>query len=141
MQFYGSKEGLFHAILEQLSTSSAVMSAIVLGPRIGLGEQFTRAYLQLWEDPVTGNTLRSLTRASIGSQRASSLLRAYHSGQLRLSKIPEERRLGFMLAASQLLGVAVARYVIGAPLLVAVPLEELVQHLAPAIDKYLSITE
>jgi hypothetical protein len=141
MQFYGSKEGLFRAILDQLSTSSAKIWAIVVGPRVGLGEQFTRAYLQLWEDPVTGNTLRSLTRAAIGSQRASSLLRAYHSGQLSLSNIPEEKRLGSMLAASQLLGVAVVRYVIGAPLLVAVPLEELVQQLAPAIDKYLSMTE
>ena len=141
MQFYGSKDGLFHAVLEQQSTLSEKMLASVLGPRAGLGERVARAYLQLWEDPVTGNTLRSLVRASIGSQRASSLLRTYHTEMLGRSRIPEERRLGLMLAASLLLGIAVARYLVGVPLLVAAPLEELVQHLAPAIDSYLNTTE
>jgi AcrR family transcriptional regulator len=141
MQFYGSKDGLFRAVLEQHSTISEKMLTVVVGPRVGLGERLTRAYLQLWEDPATGNTLRSLIRASIGSQRASSLLRTYHTEMLGRSRIPEERRFGLMLAASQLLGIAVARYLVGVPLLVAAPLEELVQHLGPTIDRYLNRTE
>ena len=139
MQFYGSKADLFRAVLEQQSTFIDDLLAIAAGPRGGLGERLTRAYLQLWEDPVTGNTLRALVRAAIGSQRASSLLRAYHLGKLSPSKIPEEKRLGLILGASHLLGTAIARYVLGLPPLVGIPFDELVHMLSPAIDKYLKM--
>jgi hypothetical protein len=51
--------------------------------------------------------------------------------------VPEERRLGFTLALSHLFGTAIVRYLLGFRPLVAVSLEDLVQHLAPAIDNYL----
>jgi len=141
MQFYGSKAGLFRAVLGKQSSVVEDLLAIVVGPQVGRGERFTRAYLQQWEDPVTGNTVRSIIRAAIGSQRASSLLRAYHSGRLSLSQFPEERRLGLMLATTHLLGTAIGRYIIGVPYLVAVPLDELVHLLSPAIDRYLRTAE
>ena len=141
MQFYGSKDRLFRAVLEQQSTISERMLAIVAGPRVGLGERLTRAYLELWEEPVTGDTLRSLIRAAIGSQRASSILRAYHLGKLGGSKIPEEMRLGVTLAASHLLGAAIGRYVVAVPVLVSLPLDELVHLLSPTVDRYLNTAE
>ena len=141
MQFYGSKDGLFSAVLQQQSAIPEKMLAIMAGPRAGLGERFTRTYLELWEDPITGDALRSLVRAAIGSQRASSLLQDYATGALSRSKVPSANRVGLVLAASHLLGTAVARYVLGVPLLAAVPLEQLVRRLAPAIDRYLKAVE
>jgi AcrR family transcriptional regulator len=141
MQFYGSKDGLFHAVLEQQSGLPDKVHASLAGPRRGAGERFTRAYLQTWEDPVTGEALRCLIRAAVGSEHASSLLRSYGTGSLSRSGIPVEKRLGYMLATMNLLGIAVGRYVVGMPILVAVPLEELVRQLSPAIDNYLTMTE
>jgi AcrR family transcriptional regulator len=141
IQFYGSKDGLFNAVLEQQSGLSDKLRASLAGPRAGAGERFTRTNLQLWEDPVTGDVLRSLVRAAVGSERASALLRTYGTGKLSRSEMPEERRLGYILATTHLLGIAIGRYVVGIPLLVAPPLEELVHRLGPAIDKYLGMTE
>ena len=100
-----------------------------------------RAYLQLWEDPVTGDAVRSLLRAAVGSQRASFMLRNYFTGKVSRPDVPEERRLGLTLAASHLLGTAVGRYLVGVPALSAIPLEELVHRVAPAIGRYLDMAE
>jgi hypothetical protein len=141
MQFYGSKDRLFLAVIEQQAGFSDEVRASLAGPRAGAGERLTRAYLQPWETPVTGDALRSLARAAIGSQRASSLLRSYGTASLSRSGIPDEKLLGYMLAVTHLFGIAVGRYVLGMPLLVAVPLEELVRRLSPAIDSVLGMTE
>ena len=90
---------------------------------------------------VTGETLRCLTRAAIGSERASSLLRTWRSGRLDLSKVPEGRRLGLLVGASQLLGIAIARHVLGVPALRSLPLEKLVELVSPAIDRCLNMNE
>ena len=63
-----------------------------------------------------GDVLRSLVRAAIGSERASSLLRDYGAGKLSRSGIPGDKLLGYMLANSHLLGIAIARYVVGMPI-------------------------
>jgi AcrR family transcriptional regulator len=141
MQFYGTKDGLFEAVIQEMSAITERMLATMVGPGADLGARVARAYLQLWEDPVTGDAVRSLVRAAVGSQRASSVLRNYFIGKLRRTDVPEEKRLGLTLAASHLLGTAVGRYLVGAPDLAAAPLDELVHRIAPAIERYLNSTE
>lgn len=141
MQFYGSKDALFDAVLQGMSGIAERLLATMAGPRAGLGARVARAYLQLWEEPVTGDAVRSLVRAAVGSQRASFVLRSYLAGRLSRTELAEEKRLGLTLAASHLLGTAVGRYLVGVPDLASVPLEELVRRVAPAIDGYLGATE
>jgi AcrR family transcriptional regulator len=138
MQFYGSKEGLFAAILEEHTSVTKPLLAVLAGARTGLGERFTRAYLELWEDPVSGDQLRSLIRAVIGSPSATRMFQGLLEATLTRSAIPARRRLPSLLAASHLLGTAIARYIIQVPVLVAPSLDELVPLLSPAIDGYLN---
>jgi AcrR family transcriptional regulator len=141
MRFYGSKEGLFAAVLEQLADLSETLLASLAGSQSGMGERLTRAYFELWEKPATGNTLRSLVRAAIGSPRASATFQTYLTGRLTGSGIPAPKRLGFVLAASHLFGAAVGRYIVQAPALVDLSLDELVRLISPAVDRYLTTTE
>jgi AcrR family transcriptional regulator len=136
MQFYGSKEGLFSAVVEQRADPEIVLGSLA-GPRAGRGRRFTRAYFSLWEDPVGGDQLRSIVRAAIGSPRATAVLQGLHVAKLAQSGIPASGHLGIVLAAAHLLGVAVARYILELPALVELPLEKLIQRLSPVIDKYL----
>jgi AcrR family transcriptional regulator len=138
MQFYGNKEGLFAAVLEQQAPDAGSMFKILNGPRAGLGERFTRAYLELWESPIAGKQLRSMVRAGIGSPRATSRFKTYLAATWAKSEIPPDRRLRYLLAVSHLFGVAVARYIIEVPLLAAPSLDELVRLLSPAIETYLN---
>jgi AcrR family transcriptional regulator len=136
MQFYGSKEGLFLAMMEQAAGKSDLLLAILTGPRPGMGARLTRAYLEQWEDPVTGDKLRSLFRAAVGSPRASSLYKNVMAETLMKSDLPVPKRLPSLLAVTQLLGTAIGRYLIELPGLVAPSLDELVRLISPTIDRY-----
>src|SRR6478609_2627172 len=71
MHFYGSKEGLFAAAILDIQTSAMEsLLAILAGPQAGMGERFTRAYFELWEDPISGPKIQSFFRAIIGSPAA-----------------------------------------------------------------------
>jgi AcrR family transcriptional regulator len=137
MHFYGSKEGLFAAVLEQLDAVAETLLASLAGPRTGRGRRFTRAYFAVWEDPLTGSQLRGLVRAAIGSPRATGMFQGHVVASLTRSGLSASRRLGLLLAASHLFGTAVARYIIEVPVLVEVPVDKLVRRLAPVVDKYL----
>gem|GEM_PF-3952356 len=60
---------------------------------------------------------------------------------MNLFRIPEERRLGLLMGASQLLGIAIARHVLGVAHLRTVSLEELVRLLTSAINRNLGRTD
>jgi AcrR family transcriptional regulator len=137
MHFYGSKEGLFSAVLEQLDAVAQTLLASLTGPRAGRGIRFTRAYFAVWEDPISGGQLRGLVRAAIGSPRVTQLFQGHVVASLTRSGLSASQRLGLLLAASHLFGTAVVRYIIEVPVLVEVPVDELVRRLGPVVDKYL----
>jgi len=138
MQFYKSKEGLFLAILEQHANLTAPLRAVLAGPPAGMGARFTRAYLELWEDPISGDQLRSLIRATIGSPRATQMFQGLVKAVVTKSEIPVARRVASALAVTHLLGTAIARYILEVPVLVELPLDELVRLHSPAIERYLN---
>jgi AcrR family transcriptional regulator len=142
MQFYGSKEGLFAAAILDIHTSSLEsMSAVLAGPRSGMDERFTRAYFQLWEDPITGPKVQSLFRAIIGSPLATAMYRANVRGTVTKSVIPSAKHLRIMLAGTHLLGTAITRYILEVPQLAALSIDELVRLCAPAVSGHLRSSE
>ena len=142
MHFYGSKEGLFAAAILDIHTSSLeAMSAVLAGPRSGMEKRFTRAYFELWEDPVTGPRLQSLFRAIIGSPLATAMYRANVRGNLTKTVIPSTKHLRIMLAGTHLLGTAITRYILEVPQIAALSMDELVSLCAPAISGHLRSTE
>jgi len=141
MQFYGNKDGLFAAVLDQLADVSKAILASLTGPQRDLGARLTRTYLELWERPDTGDTLRSLVRAALGSPSATATFQTYLTGRLTASDLPVPKRLGYVLAVSHLFGTAVGRYIVHAPALTKLPLDELVRLISPAVDTYLKMNE
>jgi hypothetical protein len=94
--------------------------------------------LELWEDPVSGDQLRSLIRVAIGSPRATQMFQNLIKAVVTKSEIPVPRRISSALAVTHLLGAAISRYILEVPVLVELPLDELVRLLSPAIDRYLN---
>ena len=142
MHFYRSKEGLFATAILDIHTSSLKsISAVLAGPRLGMGERFTRAYFELWEDPITGPRVQSLFRAIIGSPLATAMYRANVRGTLTKSVVPSAKHLRIMLAGTHLLGTAITRYILEVPQLAALSMDELVRLCAPAVSGHLRSPE
>jgi AcrR family transcriptional regulator len=135
MRYYGSKEKLFAAAAEfdlRLPDLSGV-------PRDRIGETLVRHFVGRWEGD---ETLMALLRAGVTNEAAAERMRQIFAGQLgpvitSLTGGSADAPLRAGLAATQILGLALCRYVLAFPPVVAMSPDELVAWLSPTIQRYL----
>ncbi|MBM7083181.1 TetR/AcrR family transcriptional regulator [Micromonospora humidisoli] len=135
MRYYGSKEGLFAAAAE----FDLRLPDLTDQPTDQLGEVLVRHFLDRWEGD---GTLVALLRTAATNQGAADRMRAVFTDQLGAAVaavVPDPaqapRRAG--LVASQMLGLALTRYVLRLPPVVDMPPADLVTWLAPTVQRYL----
>ena len=141
-RFFGSKEQLFTAVASALIDPERALAAVVDGPAEQAGERLLRYFLSLLGDVSHPGPLLGLVRSAVTSEHAARLLREFLAdGLLRdiaASLASKRPGLGAALAASQLVGLAVARYAVQLPPLTAASTEELVSTVAPVLQYYLT---
>ena len=106
-----------------------------------MGRRFTRAYLNLWEDPRLRPMLSAIVRSAVtDSGDFTDMLADVQTSLLRDDRITDHGYSpdGVRLAAAQLLGVAIGRYVVGLPPVAAMDLDALVDALAPGIQHHVT---
>lgn len=140
--FYTDKETLFAQAMAQRTEIPARVDAALRGDPETVGRRLTDAYFGLWEDDELRPVLLGLVRGAVTSPRVAEMFVQTMSTRVDGSvprAIPgDPRAQGFALAATHLLGTAIARHVIELPVLVAMSHDELVDDIAPAIQHYLS---
>jgi AcrR family transcriptional regulator len=144
--FFDSKEGVFTAALDQAIHPEAMMADIV-EPGTGLdgaGERLVRVFLALWEDEDKREPLLAMLRSAVTQEEAARLLREFIAEQLygriaaALGLDARDRDLRATLIGSQLIGMALLRYVIRIEPLASVPTETVVTWLGPTVQNYLT---
>lgn len=136
MRYFGSKELLFTAAIQ----IDLRMPDLATLPREQLGTALVAHFLELWE----GNeTLQVLLRAGVTNEEAAATMQRIFREQLLPVVAPlsadageAARRAG--LAASQILGLALCRYILRFPQLVAMSKADVVASVAPTIQAYLT---
>ena len=140
--YFGSKEKLFAATLEFPVHAPDRLLAALSGPREGLGERLTRAYLELWEDPATHGGMVIAVRASLSSDEAMARVRPTIVDMLSrapASDVPgPDAQTRFALAMAHLVGVAAVRHISKVPPLRDLGFEELIARTAPAVQLHLT---
>ena len=136
MRYYGNKEKLFAAAAEfdlQLPDASAIRADEI-------GAVLARHFLRRWEGD---DTLTALLRAAATNEAAADRMRDVFGAQLlpvvaAVCPDPADapRRAG--LVASQMLGLALCRFVLRLPPMVAMPAEEAAAWVGPTIQRYLT---
>ena len=139
--YFGSKDDLFIAALEIPVDPRQVVPLVFSEGVEGAGERLLRMFVSVWEDPDARLPLIALVRASLGEAGPVNLLR---EGVLRMIFAPlrdiltgpdaEER---VQLVLSQLVGLAVARYVLAVEPLASMPVDDVVAWVAPTVQRYL----
>ncbi|GAB3451200.1 TetR family transcriptional regulator [Streptomonospora sediminis] len=142
--FYGTKDQLFAATLHLPAEVPHRLGEAFDAPREELGERFARAYLGLWEDPDTSDALQAMIRATLTTDQAAGLLRDFlqtriiHEIATRLGEDPDRARLRAVLAATHLVGAAVARHVVAVEPIASLAFDDLIALLAPNLQHYLT---
>ncbi|WP_432191131.1 TetR family transcriptional regulator [Streptomyces sp. bgisy027] len=136
MRYYGNKEGLF----------AAAMAIDLKLPEPGslsrddVGRALVTHFLGMWEE---NEVLTALLRVGATNQAGAERMQGIFADQLlplahRVCPDPEQAPARAALASSQLLGLALTRYVLRFPPAVALAPEELVAWLAPTVQRYLT---
>lgn len=141
MHFFASKDGLFEAAI-RAGMPAALLARSFEGEAEGLGERLATRYLELWDDPVHGRRLAAVLRAASASPAAAGLLerlmRESLLGPLTGHLEPAHAETRAVLAGSQLIGIAMFRYVLRIEPIASMPPERLVATITPALQRCLT---
>ncbi|MEV0640775.1 TetR family transcriptional regulator [Streptomyces sp. NPDC050619] len=141
--YFGTKEQVFEAAVEvAFAPALKVRDAILESPLDDVGERLTRTLLGLWENPVTRTPLLAIVRSAVNNETAAAVFRRLVSAQL-LRRIASEldvpdAELRAELAAAQLVGVAMMRYVIKIEPLASADPEQIIARVAPVVQGHLT---
>ena len=141
--YFGTKEQVFEAAIEvAFAPALDAPEKIVEGPLDGVGERLTRFVLGIWENPTSRTPLLAIVRSAVNNDTAAAVFRRLVAAQL-LRRIAgrldvPDAELRAELAAAQLVGVAMLRYVIKVEPLASADLERIVARVAPVVQGHLT---
>ena len=141
MRYFGSKDELFvRAAAFELS-----LPALKHVDRSKVGETLLRHFLNVWEGPEANNAMAVLLRSAASNEMSAGKLRELFSAQVlpAIGKVGSRATAGKRagLVATQLLGLALCRYILKIPPVAAMSMEELVRHVAPTVQRYVMGSE
>lgn len=142
IHYFGTKEALFVAAVALPAPLAAAFADLVSLPSRRAAEALVRRYLQIVDREHSRNTVLALVRSAVSSEQAASMLRGLLSDML-LDVIerrpgPGDPKLRASLVAAQLVGIAMLRHVLQLPPLATASPNEIVDLVAPAIERYLA---
>ena len=139
--YFGSKEGVFLAAIE-FPVDPAEFIPRLLAPGLdGLGERLVTFFLETWDSPA-GSPMLALIRSVVGSEHAAATLREFVSrevlGRIAAAIQLDRPQLRATLAASQLIGIAMLRYVVKVEPLASARADEVARWAGPVVQRYLT---
>jgi len=141
--YFGSKQRLFLAAMEFPIEPAVVIPSLVSGgPRDELGRRFVAFLVTLWDRPdvrplVTG-VVRSAATDAVAATMARRLLAEGPLLAISNALDVPDAALRAALASAQLMGLAMARYVIRIEPLASMSPEALAALAGPSIHRYLA---
>ncbi len=147
--YFDGKAALFAEVMDVPADPRVLIEAVIQGPRERVGEAMVRTFLTIWDSPEGRARFQGVVRSAVTNEDAARMLREFlvreifghitrdltPSGATGLSADPELRAA---LAAGQMVGVGMMRYVVGFPSVVDATQDELVALLAPTLQHYLA---
>jgi len=141
LHYFESKDGMFRAAV-QFPVDPGEFIPRLLAPGLdGLGGRLVGFFLDTWDLPA-GSPLLGLIRSVVGNEEAAALLREFVTREVlgRIARALEldHPQLRAGLVASQLVGLAMLRYVIKVEPLASASRDEVVTWLGPTLQRYLT---
>jgi len=136
MRYFGNKEGLFAAAAE-FDLRLPDLSAL---PRTAVGPALVEHFIHRWEDD---ETLMALLRTAVTNEAAAARMQALFATQMAplIARLCGEPRAAAAaragLIATQILGLALCRYVLKLPPVVGLKRAEIVRRVGGTVQSYL----
>jgi AcrR family transcriptional regulator len=141
LHFFGSKMGLFLEVVALPLQPDVAIPALVDGPRDEIGRRAATLVIGILESEPGRATITALLRAATSEPEAARLVRQRLThdlwGPLARRLEVDDADLRVSLVGTQIIGVALARYIVRVEPLASLPPEGVVSLIAPTLHRYL----
>jgi AcrR family transcriptional regulator len=139
IRYFGSKDELFAVV----ATPDLHMPDLSQVAPAALGETLVRHFIEQWEGDESGRGMPVLLRSAASNEDAAIRLREIFAAQvfpaIARAGDPSTAMTRAGLVASQLLGLALVRYVLKLPPVVAMPVELIVREVGATVQRYATL--
>ncbi|GAA2134063.1 TetR/AcrR family transcriptional regulator [Actinomadura napierensis] len=137
--FFGTKEGVFVEAMRFPVDPSVLLPQLLALPRERLGETIVRTFLRIWGDADRRAPLLAMLRSAMTNERAAAMMREFVSSALlgRAGAATGVPHLNIQAAVGQMIGVMILRYVLRVEPMASASEDELVELVAPTLQRYL----
>jgi AcrR family transcriptional regulator len=142
LYLFGSKADLFREALRLIIDPDLLVAAMTADEG-DIGSRLVAQYLRIWESPETATSMAAMLASATSNGDAQEAFRTFMREYV-LTAVSgviggdERARLRAMLAATNLVGTALMRYIIKVPPLATLPAEAVVRLIAPTVTRYLT---
>ncbi len=140
--YFGSKQRLFMAAMEFPVDVAEVFAGLAAGPRDVLGERMVRTIVEIWDRPAVRLLLLGITRSATTDPVAAVMFRdVLVDGPLRaISHVLDTPDAGLRatLVGTQLMGLAMARYVARLEPVASMDAATVAALIGPTLTRYLT---
>lgn len=140
--FFGTKDGLFAAAMRFPVAPSRILPQVLSGPRSRVGERVIRTFLAVWDSAEGGAAGLALLRSAVTNERAGRMLREFLSreliGRVARETAPDAPELRASLVASQIVGLAMLRYLVPLDAVASADADRLAATVGPTVQRYLT---
>lgn len=144
--YFGTKEELFTASVEFPAEPASLVARIVEGPIESIGYRVADTFISTWDNTTSGPALEALLRRVLSNRQVTKLMKEFFAVQIvrQVGPVladavdPASIPARAALTMSQLFGVAVVRHLIKMEPMASMPRAQLVESIAPSIQRYLT---
>ncbi|HUR06696.1 MAG TPA: TetR family transcriptional regulator [Nonomuraea sp.] len=138
--YFDTKEGMFAAAMRLPVSPGQIVPVLLEGPREEIGERLVRLILRVTGEPETREPMVALIRSAMTNQQAETMFREFVTNALlfKVADRLEVPHLRIEAAFAQMFGIVMGRYVLRLEPLASADPEDLVELLAPTVQRYLT---
>jgi AcrR family transcriptional regulator len=139
--FFGTKPALFAAALELPVDPGVLVARLLEGDVDGLGERLVRTFLGVWDATPGQAPMLAMIRSAVAHEQAAEMLRGFLTdvlfGPVARAAGGTDPDLRAALAASQMVGLAMTRYVLRLEPLASTPADVVAPVIGRVVQGYL----
>ncbi|MGH3094704.1 MAG: TetR family transcriptional regulator [Streptosporangiales bacterium] len=140
--FFGTKSQLFATAMQMPVNPAEHLASVLAAGLDGAGERIVSHFLRAWDELGSVEPLFALLRSAPTDEDSASMFKEFVQreivGRLERAVGGPDAHLRAELAGSQLMGIALARYVVRIEPLASTPAETLAARVGPTLQHYLT---
>jgi AcrR family transcriptional regulator len=140
--YFGSKEQLFEAALTLPIAPAVILPRLLQEDPDHVGERIVHIFLSTWERPANRRVLLAMLRSAASNEQATALVRRRLMAEVfgplaSLLDVPDAE-LRVSLVGSQLIGLALMRYVARIEPVASASVDAVAAAVGPTVQRYLT---